>query len=112
MKPADFPLFLRAPEHKIDEGYKEPGVAGWRYEDADGVQVICWTCHIDGVSPEDRHDFDEYMVVVKGEFRLSIKDEIHYLHSGDDFHIPAGTIHTGAFTAGTRTIHFFGGKRA
>ena len=34
------------------------------------------------------------------------------LSKGDEYYIPKNIPHAGKFIAGTRTIHYFGGKRA
>jgi quercetin dioxygenase-like cupin family protein len=41
---------------------------GYYYEGADGSQMAFWTCYSDRESKEHRHDFDEYMVCVQGQY--------------------------------------------
>lgn len=88
------------------------GVRGWVYDGVDGKQMAYWICMDDGVSNEHVHDFDEYFVVVSGEYALEAGGQTLRLGEGDEYHLPAGVPHSGAFRAGTRTIHCFGGKRA
>lgn len=64
-----------------------------------------------GISNEHTHGYDEYFVIIDGEYTLIINNQRYVLKSGDEFYIPKGTPHSGEFTAGTRTIHAFGGKR-
>jgi quercetin dioxygenase-like cupin family protein len=71
-----------------------------------------WICETDRISKEHTHRFDEYFVVVEGEYILVIGGSDIILNKGDEYHIEAGIPHAGRFKAGTRTIHCFGGKRA
>ena len=58
------------------------------------------------------NDYDEYFVVVEGEYRLKMNDEVILLRKGDEYHVPKGTPHSGESKRGTRTIYAFGSKRA
>lgn len=44
------------------------------------------TCQYDGVSQEHTHDFDEYMVVVDGEYTLVLRDQRITLTSGQEYY--------------------------
>ncbi len=72
----------------------------------------CWFVHWFGASKEHVHPFDEYFVVIQGEYTLGIQGREISLQAGQEYHIPQGVPHDGRFTAGTRTINAFGGKRA
>jgi len=41
-----------------------------------------------------------------------MNDKVFTLNPGNELLVPAGVPHSGENTAGTRTIHAFGGKRA
>jgi mannose-6-phosphate isomerase-like protein (cupin superfamily) len=71
-----------------------------------------WTCHETAVSPPHVHDFDEYMIVVRGRYTLVFEDERVLLNAGDEYFIAKARRHGGEVLAGTRTIHAFGGHRA
>lgn len=107
-----FPEFMRHPANAIATGAQSPGVVGYVFDGVDGSQMAFWTCQYDGVSQEHTHDFDEYMVVVEGEYTLVLRDQRITLTSGQEYYLPAEVPHAGEFKAGTRTIHAFGGKRA
>jgi len=107
-----FPEFMKNPINAVGSHQKSPGVEGYIYDGADGSQVIIFQCATNGISKEHVHDFDEYFVVVQGEYTLGIEDETIKLTAGQDYFIPKGIPHDGAFIAGTRTINAFGGKRA
>ena len=64
------------------------------------------------VSGEHTHEFDEYMIVVKGRCTLILDGGRVALGAGDKFVIPRGKPHSGEVTAGRRTIHALGGRRA
>ncbi|MGE5396304.1 MAG: cupin domain-containing protein [Chitinophagales bacterium] len=108
----DFPEFMKNPRDAIASGDQSRGVRGYVYDGVGGGQMAYWTCEIDGVSAEHAHEFDEYFVVVNGEYVLIIEGNKITMRTGDEYYIPQGVPHAGEFVAGTRTIHAFGGKRA
>jgi quercetin dioxygenase-like cupin family protein len=108
----EFPSFMMTKENAVASESQSRGVRGWVYEGVDGKQMAYWICEIDGTSNEHTHDFDEYFVVLQGEYVLIVDDGEIVLRKGDEYHIRAGIPHSGRFKAGTRTIHCFGGQRA
>ncbi len=58
-----------------------------------------------------RRDFDEYTVIVSGQYTACFEDKEVVLNPGDELFVPAGTLQWGRCIAGTRSIHAFGGKR-
>lgn len=107
-----FPSFMITDANAVASVSQSPGVKGWVYNGMDGKQMAYWFCETDGISKEHTHDFDEYFVVVEGEYVLVIDGADISLKKGDEYHIIAGVPHSGRFKAGTRTIHCFGGRRA
>lgn len=103
---------MRNPENSVSPHQKSVGVEGYIYDGANGSQVIIFQCAANGISKEHVHDFDEYFVVVQGEYTLGIEGRTIRLTAGQEYYIPKGIPHNGAFIAGTRTINAFGGKRA
>ena len=49
-----------------------PGVEGCVFDGADQSQMAFWTCTQTATSAEHGHEFDEYMLVVQGCYRLLI----------------------------------------
>ena len=78
----------------------------------DGSQMAIWTSTEDVISKEHVHDYDEYFIVVDGEYKLKINNVTTTLRRGDEYHIPKGTLHSRESKKGTRTIYAFGSKRA
>jgi mannose-6-phosphate isomerase-like protein (cupin superfamily) len=108
-----FPEFMRRPANRIAKSQQvTPGVEGYVFDGADGSQMTFWTCGETAMSTEHAHDFDEYMLVVKGRYTLIINGERVTLSAGEEYFIPRGTPHSGEVLAGTRTIHAFAGHRA
>jgi mannose-6-phosphate isomerase-like protein (cupin superfamily) len=108
----DFPEFMKSPKNMVPARRQNtPDVQGYYYTAADGSQAAFWTCLKDRESAEHRHDFDEYMVCVSGEYTVVMDGRETILHAGDELLIPKGALQGGRCKAGTRTIHFFGGKR-
>lgn len=107
----EFPEFMKNPANAIAAHQQSAGVAGYVFDGAEGSQIAVFQCEKDGVSKEHLHDFEEYFIVVQGEYTLGIGGKRITLKAGDEYYIPRGVPHDGAFLAGTRTINAFGGRR-
>jgi quercetin dioxygenase-like cupin family protein len=108
----DFPEFMKNNKNRVPvKDQNTQDIVGYFFEGADGTQMAFWTCYSDKLSSVHTHEFDEYLVCVHGEYTVTIGDKETVLKRGDEFFIPKGTPHSGKCTAGTRTIHAFGGKR-
>lgn len=108
-----FPEFMQHPANKIPTtDQATPGVEGYVFDGADGSQMAFWTCNQIAISAAHVHDYDEYMLVVRGCYTLIIDGQRIPLNAGDEYCIERGTLHAGEVVAGTRTIHCFGGHRA
>jgi len=111
----DFPEFVRNPANLIRGADQHtPGIRGYLFDGADGSQMAIWTHVGAGGEPGlDTHDFDEWLVVVEGEYTLEMDGGSRVMRPGDEAVIPRGTPHAGRCGEGvTRTIHAFGGHRA
>ena len=108
----DFPAFMKHSANAIASHQQSVGVEGYVFDGIDGSQMAVFQCAKNSSSNEHVHDFDEYFLVIQGEYTLGIQGRKITLKPGDEYHIPKGMPHDGSFTAGTRTIHAFGGKRA
>lgn len=108
----EFPRFMLNQANSIASSQKSFGVEGCVFDGIDGSQIAVFQCAKDGISREHVHDFDEYFVVIQGEYTLGVEGRTIKLTAGQEFFIPQGIPHDGAFIAGTRTINAFGGKRA
>jgi quercetin dioxygenase-like cupin family protein len=110
---AAFPDFARSPANRIAAASQfTEDVEGYVFDGADGSQVALWTAHADRVSAEHAHDFDEYVLVIEGHCTLVLGERRISLPAGAEFVVPKGTRQSMEVTAGTRTMHVFGGKRA
>ena len=109
----EYPDFMKRPANRIAAtDQATPGVEGFVFDGVDGSQMAFWTCRQTAISTAQVHDYDEYMLVVQGCYTLIIGGQRIPLNAGDEQFIPRGTPHGGEVTAGTRTIHAFGGHRA
>jgi quercetin dioxygenase-like cupin family protein len=71
-----FPEFMTNPANRIARSNQAtPGVEGYVFDGADRSQMAFWTCNQTATSAEHVHEFDEYMVVVQGCYRLLINGE-------------------------------------
>jgi quercetin dioxygenase-like cupin family protein len=112
IKVKDFPAFMKNERNRIHAGQQNTeDIEGYYFEGADGSQMAFLTCYSDGVSKEHKHDFDEYMVCVQGQYTVTLEGQEIVLNPGDELFIPRGTLQGGSCVAGTRTIHAFGGRR-
>lgn len=108
----NFPEFMKSPKNRIaSSAQNTEDIDGYYFEGSDGSQMAFWTCYSDRISKEHRHDFDEYMVCVQGQYTAIVDGVETVLNPGDELFIPKGTVQSGRCIAGTRTIHAFGGKR-
>lgn len=112
----DFPDFMRVAANLIRAADQHtPGITGYVFDGADGSQIAIWT-HVGSAAGEsglDTHDFDEWLIVVQGEYTLEMGGRRRLMRPGDEALIPGGTPHAGECGEGvTRTIHAFGGHRA
>lgn len=109
----DFPDFMKQPKNRIaSSSQATPGVEGYVFDGIDGSQMAFWTCRETASSSVHAHEFDEYMLVIEGCYTLLIGGERIPVRAGEEYMIPRGVPHGGEVSAGTRTIHAFGGRRA
>ncbi len=115
IKMKEYPEFLRNPVNRvasISKYTKDQNIEGYIYEGADGSQVIFWTYLGEGQVAEHTHEYDEYLLVVQGQYTLIIDGKKIPVKAGQEYLIKKGIPHGGNAIAGTRTIDIFGGKRA
>ena len=108
----DFPAFMKEPANRVPLGQQHTeAVEGYVFQGRGIGQMAFWTCAERRNSDWHAHDFDEYFVVVAGEYVLMLDGSERVLHAGDEAVIPRGTRQAARVAAGTRTIHAFGGRR-
>ena len=109
----DFPAFMKHPANRVAAASQHTeGIEGYVFDGADGSQMAFWQCESEAMTAEHVHEFDEYFVVVEGTYVLILNGKEIRVEAGQEYHIPRGTRIAGRVTAGTRTIHVFGGQRA
>ncbi len=109
----EFPGFMKHPANMVDpDSQFTPGIEGYVFDGADGSQMAFWTYKENSVSKEHQHPFEEYIIVVQGQYDLFIGEEVISLLAGDEYVIPKETLHGGEVFSGTRAIYAFGGNRA
>ncbi len=108
----EFPDFMKRVANRIpSDEQNTDDVEGYYYVAADGSQMAIWTSHSARISKKHKHDLDEYMVVISGQYTAYLDGKEIVLSPGDELFIPKGTEQWGKCIAGTRTIHAFGGRR-
>lgn len=108
----DFPSFIKSPNNKVPKSKQNTDdIDGYIYQCSGNKQVAFWACKSDQISKEQINDFDEYMICLSGQYTAYFNSEEFILNPGDELYIPKGTKQNGKCIAGTRTMHFFDGKR-
>jgi quercetin dioxygenase-like cupin family protein len=109
----DFPEFLNNPVNEVAAASQfSKDIAGYVFDGADGSQVIFWTYRGVGQVANHAHEYDEYLLVIEGQYTLIIDGKRIPVNAGEEYLIKRGVLHGGDALAGTRTIDVFGGKRA
>jgi quercetin dioxygenase-like cupin family protein len=109
----DFPEFMRKQCNRIStRSTYTPGIEGYVFDGADGSQITVWTSRSGGDSAEHVHAYDEYVIVVQGQYTVLLEGRRIAVNAGEEFFIPRGIPHAGKSIPGTRTINAFGGRRA
>jgi mannose-6-phosphate isomerase-like protein (cupin superfamily) len=109
----DFPAFMKNPLNRIASASQyTDDIEGYVFDGADGSQVAFWTCAHDRVSALHCHEFDEYLLLIQGNCTVTMGETSVELRPGDELLVPKGTLQSVSCSAGTRTMHVFGGKRA
>src|SRR5262245_34043470 len=112
-EPMAFPAFMKSPANRIASSSQHtPGIEGYVFDGAGGAQMAFWTVERDAVTEEHIHAFDEWFIVVEGSYALSLDGREVRVEAGEELFIPKGTRISGRVSAGTRTVHAFGGRRA
>jgi quercetin dioxygenase-like cupin family protein len=107
-----FPDFMKRQQNKIEPSQQNTDdIEGYYYEAKDGSQMAFWECHSDRESKKHVHDFDEWTIVVSGEYVACFEGKEVVLKAGDELFVPKGTMQWGKCKAGTRTISAFGARR-
>ena len=108
----DFPEFMKNEKNRVPgSAQNTEDIEGYYYDGPGGGQMAFWTYNSDRESQKHKHDFDEYTVIVSGQYTACFEDREIVLNPGDELFVPAGTLQWGRCIAGTRSIHAFGGKR-
>jgi quercetin dioxygenase-like cupin family protein len=109
----EFPEFMRNQLNKVDPRMQyTPGVEGYVFDGIDSSQLTFWTYTQDAASKQHSHEYDEYTMVVQGQYTVIIDNKRYILNPGDEFIVKKGIQHGGEAIAGTRTFNAFGGRRA
>lgn len=106
-----FPAFMLGAANRVaDASLSIPGVETYAFNGADGTQLILCHAKSDAETGEQWRDVDEYVVVLEGNYVVSINGMEMHLGAGREFVIPRSARISGRYTAGTRTIHARGSK--
>lgn len=109
----EFPVFMKQPGSRAADDSRYPAsIERHVLNGADGLQMEFWHARSDTSIPQALHDFEEYIMVVEGEYVLSINGMEFPLRPGREFVVPSHAHVSARLAAGTRTLHVFGGRPA
>jgi len=84
----DFPEFMKNPVNKVASGSQfTKDIEGYVFDGADSSQMIFWTNEAGGKSIEHTHAYDEYVVVVQGQYTVIVGEIEFPLTAGKEFFI-------------------------
>jgi len=107
-----FPSFIKNSANRVPSSQQHTeDIEGYYFTANNGSQAVLWECHADRESEQHRHEFDEYILCVAGEYIACFEDREVALAPGEELLISAGTLQWGRCKAGTRTIHVFAAQR-
>jgi mannose-6-phosphate isomerase-like protein (cupin superfamily) len=109
-----YPDFMRVERNAVHPEDQTEGAEGYIFDGIDGSQMIIWTSRSKEPIKTTRHthDYDEWFLIIDGNFKGDIGGSKAEMGPGDEIHIPAGTPHNGTYSSGFRSIHAFSKKRA
>ena len=65
----DFPEFMKNKMNKVPSSAQNTkDIEGYYYNGAGGGQMAFWTCYADRESEKHVHDFDEYTLIISGQY--------------------------------------------
>ena len=112
MRAGQLPQFAKSGQDEVSlKSHFSPNIKGWVFDGKSGNQVTLWECDDDGVSQPHTHEFDEWLIVISGEYTICSERKRVPLAAGQQCYIPAGIKHWGTYKKHTQTINLFGGKR-
>jgi quercetin dioxygenase-like cupin family protein len=110
---AKYPGVIRNPVNRVAvESQFSKNIDGFMFDGADGSQIIFWSYTGPGSVSVHTHEYDEYLIVIEGQYTLIIDGKKIPVKAGQEYLIEKGVAHGGEALTGTRTIDVFGGKRA
>ena len=69
----DFPEFMKNPVNKVvSNAQYTKGIEGYVFDGVDGSQMAFWTNAEGGKSTVHTHTYDEYVVVVQGQYTVIV----------------------------------------
>ncbi len=90
----EFPEFMKNPLNKVDSSSQyTPGIEGFVFDGADKSQMAFWTYKQNAKSDLHSYEYDEYIVIVQGQYCVIIEDKTIILNPGDEYLIPKGVLH-------------------
>jgi quercetin dioxygenase-like cupin family protein len=108
----DFPDFMKDVADRVPGNQQNTdAVEGYVFKGLGANQIAFWTCSENLESKWHAHAFDEWFVVIAGEYVLLLEGSEQVLRPGDETVVPSGVRQAARVSAGTRTIHAFGGQR-
>ena len=94
-------LSEEAPEREIIPGFFV------RFVHSDNMTFAHWSIKQDAVLPEHRHEHEQVVNVIEGEFELTIENDTRRLRNGEVGIIPSNAVHSGRAITDCKVIDVF-----
>ena len=96
----DFPSFMKNQADRVDPAQQNTAdVEGYVYQGAAG-QMAFWTCHEARESQPHTHPFDEWTLIIEGEYTMCTAQGERVLRPGDEVVCSCGNHAVGALHGG------------
>ncbi|HMK93950.1 MAG TPA: cupin domain-containing protein [Candidatus Limnocylindrales bacterium] len=98
-------VITRLPEAEL----QVEGVKAWILQ-AERSQLVFFQFPTGKCLPSHSHTYDQWGLVVDGEMELTVAGKPRIFEKGDEYLIPAGSVHSAKFLRPTRVIDYFSEK--
>ena len=95
-------VITRLPEAELQVA----GAKAWILQ-AEASQLVFFQFQSGKCLPSHSHTYDQWGVVIDGEMELTVAREPRIFKKGDEYLVPAGSVHSAKFLCLTRVMDYF-----
>ena len=98
-------VITRLPEAEL----QVEGAKAWILQ-AEASQLVFFQFSHGKCLPSHNHTYDQWGLVIDGEMELTVAGEPRIFKKGDEYLVPAGSMHSAKFLRSTRVMDYFSEK--